>query len=111
MLPPVLPLRPPRICRLRVSRMDGGGEPRYDGTDLPTISHKPNCKEPTMPRKPNRASSLTRRRFLQSAAAAGAVLAGAPAYVSCRAPGEKLNIAIIGCGGRGGANLGEMLGE
>jgi predicted dehydrogenase len=51
---------------------------------------------------------VTRRRFVQ---AAGAVLVGAPAFVSCRAPSEKLNVVVIGCGGRGGSNLNEMLGE
>ncbi len=54
--------------------------------------------------------SLTRRRFLQQAAAGAAVL-GAPAFVSSRAPSEKLNLVVIGCGGRGAANMNEMLGE
>jgi predicted dehydrogenase len=56
-------------------------------------------------------SSLSRRRFLQRVALAGAAVAGAPAFVSCRSPGEKLNLAIIGCGGRGAANMHEMMGE
>ncbi len=49
---------------------------------------------------------LSRRRFLgQSAAMSiGAVLA-APAIVRGRNLSEKLNIAVIGTGGRGGANL------
>jgi predicted dehydrogenase len=62
-----------------------------------------------MPLPPS--SSLSRRRFLRQAAVAGAALIGAPAFVSCRSPNEKLNLAVIGCGGRGGANLKEMLGE
>jgi predicted dehydrogenase len=53
----------------------------------------------------------SRRRFLKLTAAAGAVALGAPAFVSCKSPNEKLNIAIVGCGGRGGGNLKEMLGE
>ena len=57
-----------------------------------------------MSRRPIR--NLSRRSFLaQSAAlAAGAVIA-APAIVRGRNLNEKLNIAIIGSGGRGGSNL------
>src|SRR4051794_10594504 len=65
----------------------------------------------TMSRQPDRRSPLTRRRFLQQAALAGAAIAGAPAFVSSRAPSEKLRIAVIGCGGRGGSNLQAVLGE
>src|SRR5262245_19900500 len=54
---------------------------------------------------------LTRRRFVQGAIAGGGALAGAPGIVSCRAPSEKLNVVIIGCGGRGAGNMGAMLGE
>lgn len=53
----------------------------------------------------------TRRQFLKQSAATGAVLLGAPAIVSSRAPNEKLNVVVIGSGGRGGHNLGQMLGE
>jgi predicted dehydrogenase len=42
---------------------------------------------------------------------AGVALLGAPAILSAQSPGRKLNLAIIGCGGRGGANLKEMSGE
>jgi predicted dehydrogenase len=56
-------------------------------------------------------SSLTRRRFLEKAASAGAAVLGAPAFVSSRAPSEKLNVVVIGCGGRGAANLKEVEGE
>jgi predicted dehydrogenase len=64
-----------------------------------------------MARTQGKPSSLSRRRFLQRSALAGAALLGAPAFVSSRGASEKLNIAVIGCGGRGGANLKEMLGE
>ncbi len=64
-----------------------------------------------MTRKPIQPSSLNRRRFLQRTALTGAALLGAPAIVSCRSPNAKLNLAIIGCGGRGAANMKEMLGE
>ena len=55
--------------------------------------------------------ALTRRRFLQGTALAGAAVLGAPAVVSCRAPSEKLNVVVIGCGGRGAGNMAEVLGE
>jgi hypothetical protein len=42
---------------------------------------------------------------------AGAALFGVPALVSCRSPNEKLNIAIIGCGGRGAHNMQQVMGE
>ncbi len=49
-------------------------------------------------------SRLTRRRFMQGTLAAGAALA-APAVLRGRNLNEKLNIAVIGCGGRGAGNL------
>jgi len=58
-----------------------------------------------------RRSATSRRRFLKQTAVAGAAILGAPAFVSCKSPNEKLNIAIIGSGGRGAANMKEMLGE
>lgn len=56
----------------------------------------------------------TRRRFLTSVAAASAAgwtLAGAPAIVRGRNLNEKLNVAVIGVGGRGGGNLDAVSGE
>ena len=54
-------------------------------------------------------SLTSRRHFLKSTtAAAGFALAGAPAFLRARSPNEKLNLAVIGCGGRGGANLGSV---
>src|SRR6266567_3045160 len=52
--------------------------------------------------------SFPRRRFLQTAVAASL---GMPAILRSQSPGNKLNIVVIGCGGRGGANLKEMLDE
>ena len=50
---------------------------------------------------------LTRRDFLAGSLAAGAVVgSGGSAWAKGVSPGEKLNIAVIGVGGRGGANLG-----
>jgi predicted dehydrogenase len=57
---------------------------------------------------------LSRRRFLKSSAtgiAAGAFLAGAPAFLRGRDLNSKVNIACIGVGGRGGSNLGSVSGE
>jgi predicted dehydrogenase len=64
-----------------------------------------------MTHNPNDPSRLDRRRFIQGGALAGAALAGAPAFVSCRAPSEKLNLVIIGCGGRGAGNMEAVLSE
>jgi predicted dehydrogenase len=54
----------------------------------------------------------TRRQFLGATGAltTTAVL-GFPAIVRARSPGESLNVAVIGVGGRGASNLGEMTGE
>ncbi|MCE9530322.1 MAG: Gfo/Idh/MocA family oxidoreductase [Planctomycetes bacterium] len=53
--------------------------------------------------------NLDRRGFLQTAAA-GVVL-GAPSFIRARNANEKLNIAIIGAGGRGAANLKGVVSE
>jgi predicted dehydrogenase len=57
------------------------------------------------PQTPGRQSAITRRRFLHTAAGTGAALFAAPALLEARSANEKLDIAVIGCGGRGGANL------
>src|SRR5262245_55382723 len=51
-----------------------------------------------------------RRQFLRTGAAGVAALS-APMFIRARGPNEKLNIAVIGCGGRGAANLGGVSGE
>ena len=63
-----------------------------------------------MPKTPHRATAstneLSRRSFLQTTAiVASAAAFSAPAILRGRNLNEKLNIAIIGSGGRGGANL------
>jgi predicted dehydrogenase len=55
-------------------------------------------------------SRTNRRQFLGTTAAGIAAL-GAPMFIRARNPNEKLNIAVIGCGGRGAANLGGVGGE
>jgi predicted dehydrogenase len=54
---------------------------------------------------PTRTHSPSRRAFLKSGVLIGAATIGFPAIVSSRSPGSKLNIAIIGAGGRGRANM------
>jgi hypothetical protein len=49
-------------------------------------------------------SSPSRRSFLKASAVAGAAI-GAPGFLRARGANEKLNIAIIGSGGRGAANM------
>jgi predicted dehydrogenase len=56
-------------------------------------------------------STLTRRQLLQGAALAGAAALGLPGVLRAKGANEKLNVVIIGCGGRGESNMGEMLGE
>jgi predicted dehydrogenase len=58
-----------------------------------------------------RMNSPTRRAFLKSGILAGAVTIGFPAIVSSRSPSSKLNIAIIGAGGRGNSNMGAVSSE
>jgi predicted dehydrogenase len=63
-----------------------------------------------MPNTPRRTTAstnkLSRRKFLQTTAVVtGASAFSAPAFLRGRNLNEKLNIAIIGSGGRGGSNL------
>src|SRR5215217_3638062 len=50
---------------------------------------------------------VTRRSFLRAAAATSFV-ATAPAFVRGRDLNSKIDIAVVGCGGRGGGNMGEV---
>ena len=54
---------------------------------------------------------INRRTFLQSTAIAGATASVAPAFLRGRNLNERLNIAVIGTGGRGGSNLRSVSGE
>ena len=60
-------------------------------------------------------ATTSRRAFLRNATVLGGGLMILPSGVARarpgRSPNDKLNIAIIGCAGRGGANLGEVKGE
>lgn len=59
----------------------------------------------------NRSSRLGRRSFLATSAVAATGALAAPAVVRGRNLNEKLNLACIGVGGRGGANLNSVAGE
>jgi predicted dehydrogenase len=50
---------------------------------------------------------ITRRQFVGAAVAAAGTALGAPAILRARGLNDKLNIAMIGAGGRGAANLKE----
>ena len=54
---------------------------------------------------------FSRRKFLATSAIGAAATFAAPAFLRAKNPNEKLNIAVIGCGGRGGHNLEQMSGE
>ena len=68
-----------------------------------------------MPRIPSnlssQAASVDRRHFLQKATLTGAATLSAPALLRGRNLNEKLNIAIIGAGGRGRSNTAGVAGE
>ena len=54
-------------------------------------------------------NNLNRRSFLKTTTIfAGATLIS-PSILSCQNPNSKLNIAVIGVGGRGGANFNPVL--
>jgi hypothetical protein len=53
-------------------------------------------------------SRLTRREFVGRSLVTAGVIAGAPAFLRGQNLNSKLNLAFIGCGGRGNANLNEL---
>jgi predicted dehydrogenase len=54
---------------------------------------------------------ITRRRFLAASTASAGVLAAAPGWLRSQDAPNRLNIAVIGVGGRGAANLGAVRSE
>ena len=54
---------------------------------------------------------ITRRNVLKSGLASGASLFAAPAILKAKNVNEKLNVACIGVGGRGGAHLSALADE
>ena len=79
----------------------------YDGDS--TVAREPSTESPTMPKCETTPSShlppVNRRRFLGMAATAGAATFAAPALLRGRNLNEKLNIAVVGTGGRGASNM------
>ncbi|NDE98757.1 MAG: gfo/Idh/MocA family oxidoreductase, partial [Verrucomicrobia bacterium] len=55
---------------------------------------------------PSTAASLSRRQFTKATVASAGAVLGFPALLSARNPNDKLAVAIIGAGGRGGSNMG-----
>ena len=53
----------------------------------------------------------TRRAFLGTTGLAATAVLGFPAILRSQSPNDNLNLAIIGCGGRGGSNLGDVRSE
>jgi predicted dehydrogenase len=53
----------------------------------------------------------TRRQFIRDVTVAGAAALALPNLARSRNPSAKLNVVVIGCGGRGASNMQEMLGE
>ena len=57
---------------------------------------------------PNSCRSTDRRGFIKAAVLAGGIPLVAPAFLRGQGLNEKLNIAIIGVGGRGASNMGQV---
>lgn len=56
-------------------------------------------------------SRLSRRQFLTQGTAAGVAAWSFPAILKAASPNERLNVAFIGVGGRGGANMRTMVAD
>jgi predicted dehydrogenase len=54
---------------------------------------------------------ITRRRFVQSSAAAAAAVSLVPRISKAKSPNEKLRVAVIGVRGRGGSHLSAFIGD
>jgi predicted dehydrogenase len=54
---------------------------------------------------------LSRREVLARLGAGALGLGGLPSLARCRAPQDKVNLAVIGCGGQGAENLHQVAGE
>ena len=60
--------------------------------------------------KSTRERQITRRELVGGALAAAGVITGVPAFLRGQNLNNKLNIAMIACGGRGGANMNAVAG-
>src|SRR5690349_14050659 len=97
--------------------MENPGRASSPGTSLldpghPRYFQPPRNHHPILTSRINPYMNFPRRRFLRSSLFASTTLAvGFPALLRARGANEKLNIAVIGTGGRGGSNLAEVAGE
>ena len=57
------------------------------------------------------ASKLTRRTFVHTSVAAAAAITAGPLVTRAQSPNEKLGVAVVGAGGRGGSHIGAWLGD
>src|SRR5688500_9990824 len=56
-------------------------------------------------------SRVSRRRFIQIASMASGGVLGFPAILRSQSPSRRLNLAVIGVGGRGASNMAGVAGE
>lgn len=69
------------------------------------MSASSHASTATTTRSKSPASTWTRRQFMAGSLAAGAMVGAAPAFLRARNLNDRLNVAVIGCGGRGAANM------
>ncbi|MBI4601898.1 MAG: Gfo/Idh/MocA family oxidoreductase [Planctomycetes bacterium] len=75
------------------------------------MAKRPRPTEPSPCPCPCPCRRHTRRDFLRRAALAAGAAIAAPSIGYVREPNERLRIAVIGCGGRGGGNMGSVSSE
>src|SRR4026208_1050877 len=68
----------------------------------------PEDKPMKLPARSTPSQPMTRRQFVGRTLMTAGVIAGAPAILRGQNLNNKLNIAFIGCGGRGSASLAEL---
>src|SRR5579862_6032796 len=55
---------------------------------------------------------ISRRKLIASAAGLGVAAMAAPAFAARKlSPNDKVNIAVIGCGGQGASNMSKLTGQ
>src|SRR5688572_4668257 len=74
----------------------------------------PGAPVSARPRKDNAMSDVTRRKFVTTAAVAGAAITIVPRHVLGRgfqAPSDTVNLATVGVGGMGGSNTRALMSQ
>jgi predicted dehydrogenase len=89
---------------------------RFLTSRLPAVATQPAAATARTKGTHRVAHYLNRRRFLRQAAASGAAVVSLPTLIQTargqgRSPSDRLNLGIIGVGGRGGDNLKAVAGE